>query len=73
MLILQNSEFQREKSLRCLCNQRAQAAQKGTTMAIQLIEDDEAIQAWKPKPLERMSDGGGLFLLSARVAGRRHA
>ena len=42
-------------------------------MAIQLIEDDKVIQAWKPKPLERMSDGGGLFLLAARVAGRRHA
>ena len=42
-------------------------------MAIELIRDDGVIEAWKPKPLERMSDGGGLFLLAAKVSGRRHA
>lgn len=43
-------------------------------MAIQLIESDRTIEAWKPeKPLERLSDGAGLFLLASRVPGRRHA
>lgn len=43
-------------------------------MAIQLITSDKTIEAWKPeKPLARLSDGGGLFLLASRVSGRRHA
>ena len=43
-------------------------------MAIQLIKSDLTIEAWKPgKPLERLSDGGGLFLLASRIPGRRHA
>ena len=43
-------------------------------MAIQLIKSNLAIEAWKPeKPLARLSDGGGLYLLASRVPGRRHA
>lgn len=43
-------------------------------MAIELIENDGVIETWKPtRPLQRLSDGGALYLLASRVPGRRHA
>lgn len=42
-------------------------------VAIELIKSERVIEAWKPEPLGRMSDGGGLYLLAAKEKGRRHA
>lgn len=36
------------------------------------IADESVIEAWQPKPLERLKDGCGLCLRAAPVPGRRH-
>lgn len=42
-------------------------------MAFGLIANEGVIDAWKPKPLARLTDGSGLCLRASPVAGRRHA
>lgn len=51
---------------------RMQIAQKGTTMANEMITSDRTIELWRPKPLARLTDGYGLSLKAAQVPGRRH-